>query len=221
MSRHNKRGEGRDARHDAEIKDQQEEINKTSQPEAEPEGQKAESADQSEEKKAEAQQPEQSPTQPEQSPSQAEALLEEAKKQVQEEKNRYVYLMAEFDNFRRRVSQEKIDLIDTAAKGVINDLLPVVDNFERALKSMEESEASDSAKMGTELIYKQLLDVLKKKGVTEIDAMGKELDTDEHEAVAQIPAPEEDKKGKVVDVVQKGYKLNGKVIRFAKVVMGI
>ena len=214
MSRHNKRREGRDARHDAEIKDQQEEINKTSQPEAEPEGQKAESADQTEEKKAEAQQPEQSPTQ-------AEALLEEAKKQVQEEKNRYVYVMAEFDNFRRRVSQEKIDLIDTAAKGVINDLLPVVDNFERALKSMEESEASDSAKMGTELIYKQLLDVLKKKGVTEIDAMGKELDTDEHEAVAQIPAPEEDKKGKVVDVVQKGYKLNGKVIRFAKVVMGI
>ena len=214
MSRHNKRREGRDARHDAEIKDQQEEINKTSQPEAEPEEQKAESADQTEEKKAEAQQPEQSP-------SQAEALLEEAKKQVQEEKNRYVYLMAEFDNFRRRVSQEKIDLIDTAAKGVINDLLPVVDNFERALKSMEESEASDSAKMGTELIYKQLLDVLKKKGVTEIDAMGKELDTDEHEAVAQIPAPEEDKKGKVVDVVQKGYKLNGKVIRFAKVVMGI
>ncbi len=214
MSRHNKRREGRDARQDAEIKDQQEEINKTSQPEAEPEGQKAESADQTEEKKAEAQQPEQSP-------SQAEALLEEAKKQVQEEKNRYVYLMAEFDNFRRRVSQEKIDLIDTAAKGVINDLLPVVDNFERALKSMEESEASDSAKMGTELIYKQLLDVLKKKGVTEIDAMGKELDTDEHEAVAQIPAPEEDKKGKVVDVVQKGYKLNGKVIRFAKVVMGI
>ncbi len=214
MSRHNKRREGRDARQDAEIKDQQEEINKTSQPEADPEGQKAESADQTEEKKTEAQQPEQSP-------SQAEALLEEAKKQVQEEKNRYVYLMAEFDNFRRRVSQEKIDLIDTAAKGVINDLLPVVDNFERALKSMEESEASDSAKMGTELIYKQLLDVLKKKGVTEIDAMGKELDTDEHEAVAQIPAPEEDKKGKVVDVVQKGYKLNGKVIRFAKVVMGI
>ena len=214
MSRHNKRREGRDARHDAEIKDQQEEINKTSQPEAEPEGQKAESADQTEEKKTEAQQTEQSPTQ-------AEALLEDAKKQVQEEKNRYVYLMAEFDNFRRRVSQEKIDLIDTAAKGVINDLLPVVDNFERALKSLEESEASDSAKMGTELIYKQLLDVLKKKGVTEIDAMGKELDTDEHEAVAQIPAPEEDKKGKVVDVVQKGYKLNGKVIRFAKVVMGI
>ena len=148
-------------------------------------------------------------------------LLEEAQKQVQEEKNRYVYLMAEFDNYRRRVSQAQLDLIDTAAKGVINDLLPVVDNFERALKSMEESEASDSAKMGTELIYKQLIDVLKKKGVTEIEALGKELDTDEQEAVAQIPAPSEDKKGKVVDVVVKGYKLNGKVIRFAKVVIGV
>ena len=151
----------------------------------------------------------------------AEELLEEAKKQVQEEKNKYVYLMAEFDNYRRRVSQEKLDLIDTASKGVISDLLPVVDNFERALKSLAESEASDAAKQGTELIYKQLLGVLKKKGVTEVEAMGKELDTDEHEAVAQIPAPEEGLKGKVVDVVEKGYKLNGKVIRYAKVVIGI
>lgn len=151
----------------------------------------------------------------------AESLLEKEKEKVEEEKKKYVYLMAEFDNYRRRVSQEKLDLIDTASKGVINDLLPVVDNFERALKSLQESEASESAKMGTELIYKQLLDVLKKKGVTEIEAMGTELDTDEHEAVAQIPAPEEKLKGKVVDVIQKGYKLNGKVIRFAKVVIGI
>ena len=151
----------------------------------------------------------------------AESLLEKEKEKVEAEKKRYVYLMAEFDNYRRRVSQEKLELIDTASKGVINDLLPVVDNFERALKSLAESEASESARMGTELIYKQLLDVLKKKGVTEIEAMGKELDTDEHEAVAQVPAPEEAQKGKVVDVIQKGYKLNGKVIRFAKVVIGI
>ena len=150
-----------------------------------------------------------------------ESLLEAAQKQVQDEKNKYVYLMAEFDNYRRRVSQEKLDLIDTAAKGVINELLPGVDNFERALKALEESEATDAAKTGTELIYKQLLDVLKKKGVTEIEAMGKELDTDEQEAVAQVPAPDEGQKGKVVDVIQKGYKLNGKVIRFAKVVIGI
>ncbi len=158
---------------------------------------------------------------PETEQADAASVAEEAQKQLQEEKNKYIYLMAEFDNYRRRVSQEKLELIDTAAKGVINDLLPVVDNFERALKSLEDSEATDAAKMGTELIYKQLLDVLKKKGVCEIDAMGKELDTDEHEAVAQIPAPEENLKGKVVDVIQKGYKLNGKVIRYAKVVIGI
>ena len=206
MSRHNKRREGRDARQETAAKQQEEEMNSQQQAEApETEEPANENAENQETEKTEDQS----------------ALLEEAKKQVQEEKSRYVYLMAEFDNYRRRVSQEKIDLIDTASKGVISDLLPVVDNFERALKSLEESEASEAAKMGTELIYKQLLDVLKKKGVTEIEALGKELDTDEHEAVAQIPAPEEDKKGKVVDVVQKGYKLNGKVIRFAKVVIGI
>ena len=203
MSKHNKnKREDEDARTEAQEK-QQEEISGNQQAETAQDGSK--------ESKEEASAKEDN----------GKNLLEEAQKQVQEEKNRYVYLMAEFDNYRRRVSQEKLDLIDTAAKGVINDLLPVVDNFERALKSMEESEASDSAKMGTELIYKQLIDVLKKKGVTEIEALGKELDTDEQEAVAQIPAPSEDKKGKVVDVVVKGYKLNGKVIRFAKVVIGV
>ena len=147
--------------------------------------------------------------------------LEAAQEEIAKLKEQMLYKAAEFDNYRRRVSQEKLDLIDTAAKGVINELLPVVDNFERALKALEESEATDAAKTGTELIYKQLLDVLKKKGVTEIEAMGKELDTDEQEAVAQIPAPDEGQKGKVVDVIQKGYKLNGKGIRFAKVVIGI
>ena len=161
MSKHNKnKREDENARTEAQEK-QQEEISGNQQAEAAQDGSK--------ESKEEASAKEDN----------GKNLLEEAQKQVQEEKNRYVYLMAEFDNYRRRVSQEKLDLIDTAAKGVINDLLPVVDNFERALKSMEESEASDSAKMGTELIYKQLIDVLKKKGVTEIEALGKELDTDE------------------------------------------
>ena len=147
MSKHNKnKREDENARTEAQEK-QQEEISGNQQAEAAQDGSK--------ESKEEASAKEDN----------GKNLLEEAQKQVQEEKNRYVYLMAEFDNYRRRVSQEKIDLIDTAAKGVINDLLPVVDNFERALKSMEESEASDSAKMGTELIYKQLIDVLKKKGV--------------------------------------------------------
>ncbi len=151
----------------------------------------------------------------------AEYELEEAQKQIQEEKNKYVYLMAEFDNYRRRVSQEKLDLIDTASKGVISDLLPVVDSFEMALKDLENSEATDAAKKGTELIYKQLLDILKKKGVTEIEALGKTLDTDEHEAISQVPATDDSMKGKVVEVFRKGYKLNGKVIRFAQVVVGM
>ncbi len=150
-----------------------------------------------------------------------ESRLEEARNQIQEEKNKYVYLMAEFDNYRRRVSQEKLDLIDTASKGVISDLLPVVDSFEMALKDLENSEATDAAKKGTELIYKQLLDILKKKGVTEIEALGKTLDTDEHEAISQLPATDENMKGKVVEVFRKGYKLNGKVIRFAQVVVGM
>ena len=107
------------------------------------------------------------------------------------------------------------------AKGVIKDLLPVVDDFERALEALSKAEGSEAAKEGTELIYKKLVGTLKSKGLEEIEAVGKEFDTDEHEAVAQIPAPEEKLKGKVVEVVQKGYKLGGKVIRFAKVVIGI
>ena len=149
------------------------------------------------------------------------AALDTQKEAVEAQKKEYHYLMAEFDNFRRRSAQEKLELVDTAAKGVIKDLLPVVDDFERALEALSKAEGSEAAKEGTELIYKKLVGTLKSKGLEEIEAVGKEFDTDEHEAVAQIPAPEEKLKGKVVEVVQKGYKLGGKVIRFAKVVIGI
>ncbi|MBR5906937.1 MAG: nucleotide exchange factor GrpE [Bacteroidales bacterium] len=149
------------------------------------------------------------------------AALDTQKEAVEAQKKEYHYLMAEFDNFRRRSAQEKLELVDTAAKGVIKDLLPVVDDFERALEALSKAEGSEAAKEGTELIYKKLVSTLKSKGLEEIEAVGKEFDTDEHEAVAQIPAPEEKLKGKVVEVVQKGYKLGGKVIRFAKVVIGI
>lgn len=149
------------------------------------------------------------------------AALDTQKEAVEAQKKEYHYLMAEFDNFRRRSAQEKLELVDTAAKGVIKDLLPVVDDFERALDALSKAEGSEAAKEGTELIYKKLVGTLKSKGLEEIEAVGKEFDTDEHEAVAQIPAPEEKLKGKVVEVVQKGYKLGGKVIRFAKVVIGI
>lgn len=151
----------------------------------------------------------------------AENALQKAVDELKAQKKEYHYLMAEFDNFRRRSAQEKLELVDTAAKGVIKDLLPVVDDFERALDALSKAEGSEAAKEGTELIYKKLVGILKSKGLEEIEAVGKEFDTDEHEAVAQIPAPKEESKGKVVEVVQKGYKLGGKVIRFAKVVIGI
>lgn len=150
-----------------------------------------------------------------------ESEADKMKRELEEQKDRYLRLSAEFDNYRRRVSKEKLDLIETASESVIKSLLPIIDDFERAVKALEESTDSDAAKEGTNLIYKKLVDLLKSRGVSEIEAVGKELDTDIHEAVAQIPAPEEGLKGKIVDCVQKGYKLGEKVIRFAKVVVGV
>lgn len=140
---------------------------------------------------------------------------------LEKDKDDYIRLMAEFDNFRRRTSQEKLDLVSTAAEDTIKGLLPILDDFERALVALRESNDSDAAKEGTELIYNKMITYLKTKGLASIDADGKEFDTDVHEAVAQFPVADEEKKGKVFDVVQKGYTLNGKVIRFAKVIVGI
>jgi molecular chaperone GrpE len=129
--------------------------------------------------------------------------------------------MAEFDNYRRRTAQEKLELVSTASTETIKGLLPVLDDCERALKVLLESDDSDAAKEGTELIYSKLMGYLKSKGLSVIEAIGQPFDTDLHEAVAQFPVQEEEQKGKVFDVVQTGYTLNGKVIRFAKVVVGI
>ena len=150
-----------------------------------------------------------------------EKKVEELENQVAKDKDDYIRLMAEFDNFRRRTSQEKLELVSVAAMDTIKGLLPVLDDCERALKVLKESNDSEAAKEGTELIYHKLLTYLQGKGLAIIDAAGKEFDTDLHEAVAQFPVQEDDKKGKVFDVVQTGYTLNGKVIRFAKVVVGI
>lgn len=151
--------------------------------------------------------------------------LEKEKKELEEKAaeaaDARLRLMAEFENFRRRNTQEKLDLVATAAKDTIEGLLPILDDCERALKALANSEDSASAKEGTELIYNKLMAYLKSKGLEPIDAMGKPFDTDLHEAVAQFPVPEEDKKGKVFDVVQTGYTLSGKVIRYAKVVVAI
>lgn len=151
----------------------------------------------------------------------AEDRLSEAKDGLAKTKDSYLRLMAEFDNYRRRTSQEKLDMVATAAEDTIKGLLPVLDDCERAMKALADSEDSPVAKEGTELIYNKLMSYLKSKGLSAIEAMGEDFDTDVHEAVAQLPVPEEDRKGKVFDVVQTGYKLNGKVIRFAKVVVGI
>lgn len=147
--------------------------------------------------------------------------IAELEEKVAKDKDDYIRLMAEFDNFRRRTSQEKLDLVSSASTETIKGMLPVLDDCERALKVLSESNDSDAAKEGTELIYNKLMSYLKGKGLSVIEAMGETFDTDLHEAVAQFPVPEEDKKGKVFDVVQTGYTLNGKVIRFAKVVVGI
>ncbi len=156
------------------------------------------------------------------------ARIKELEKKVAEledktakDKDDYIRLMAEFDNFRRRTSQEKLELVSMASTDTIKGLLPVLDDCERALKVLQESDDSDAAKEGTELIYSKLMAYLKTKGLAVIDAMGQTFDTDLHEAVAQFPVAEESMKNKVFDVVQTGYTLNGKVIRFAKVVVGI
>ena len=146
------------------------------------------------------------------------ATLEE---KAAKDRDDYVRLMAEFDNYRRRTSQEKLEIVSMASSETIKGLLPVLDDCERALKVLLESTDSDAAKEGTELIYNKLMGYLKSKGLAVIEAMGEAFDTDLHEAVAQFPVQEEDKKGKVFDVVQTGYTLNGKVIRYAKVVVGI
>ena len=148
-----------------------------------------------------------------------EKALEEAKTKYAELNDKYLRLFSEFDNHRKRTAKEKLDLTATASENVIKDILPVLDDFERALQNMEKN-GNESDLQGVTLIYNKLKDTLKKKGLEEIDAKDAEFNTDEHEALTMIPAPEEDKKGKVLDVIQKGYKLNGKVIRFARVVVG-
>ncbi len=156
------------------------------------------------------------------------AKIKELEKKVAELENKtakdkddYIRLMAEFDNFRRRTAQEKLELVSMASTDTIKGLLPVLDDCERAMKVLQESNDSDAAKEGTELIYNKLMAYLKTKGLAVIEAQGQVFDTDLHEAVAQFPVQDEEQKNKVFDVVQTGYTLNGKVIRFAKVVVGI
>ena len=133
--------------------------------------------------------------------------------------DRYIRLAAEFDNYRKRTLREKMELVASGGEDVIRSLLGVMDDMDRALVAMEKTDDVDSMKQGVMLIHQKLLETLRSKGVREIEAVGSELDTDLHEAVAKFPV-EDERKGKIIDVVQKGYKLKDKVVRFAKVVVG-
>lgn len=147
--------------------------------------------------------------------------ITELKESLSKEKEDYLRLMAEFETFRRRSAADRLSLVASAAEDTVKGLLPIIDDFERALAALEDSTDVATAKEGTQLIYNKLTAYLGSKGLSAIDALGKEFDTDFHEAVAQVPVGEEDAKGKVFDVVQKGYLFGGKVIRYAKVVVGV
>lgn len=140
--------------------------------------------------------------------------------ELAELKDKYLRLFAEFDNYKRRTSKERMELLKTANQEMVVALLPVVDDFERARQAMQKAEDVNSVREGVDLINNKLTNILQQKGLTPMDAVGTTFDPDLHEAITQIPAPDESMKGKVIDEVEKGYLLNGKVIRFAKVVIG-
>ena len=145
---------------------------------------------------------------------------EKFKAEASEWQNKYLRLYAEFDNFKRRTSKERLELLQIAGKDVIVDLLPVLDDFERAQKSIEKATDIEAVKVGVKLVHHKLKNVLTNKGLKEMTAIGAEFDADVHEGITNIPAPSADLKGKVVDELEKGYYLNDKVIRFAKVIIG-
>lgn len=150
----------------------------------------------------------------------AEKAKEEALGKAEANKNDYLRLMAEFDTFRRRSAEEKLELTKSASADTIKGLLPVLDDCEIALKQLSNIEGSEDAVEGISLILNKLTSYLKTKGLEKIEAKGMDFDTEFHEAVTMFPAPSEDLKGKVIDVAQNGYTLGGKVLRYAKVIVG-
>lgn len=146
--------------------------------------------------------------------------LLEIQKKYDEVNDKYLRLYSEFDNYRKRAIKERIELSKTASEQVISDFLTILDDFERAISSFENVSTVEPLKEGTILIYNKFRNNLNQKGLEVIDAQGQPFNTDYHEAIANVPAPSDEQKNKVIDVTQKGYTLNGKVIRFAKVVVG-
>jgi len=141
--------------------------------------------------------------------------------ELQKEKDKFLRLFAEFENYKKRTTRERIELFKTASEDVMKSLLPILDDFERALNHIEEDKEAEDLRKGVLLIYQKLLSSLEQKGLSRIEVkQGDVFNADDHEAVTQIPAPTDDLKGKIIDVIEKGYALGDKVIRFPKVVIG-
>ena len=149
------------------------------------------------------------------------AKLKELQKELQTEKEKYLRLSADFDNYRKRTLKEKIEMTKLAGEEIYIKILPVLDDLERAMKSIEEARELEAVKQGMLLIHSKFKEYLNQQGVKEIEAMHQDFDTDVHEAVTQIPSEDKKLKGKIVDVIEKGYYLNDKVIRYSKVVIGV
>jgi len=149
-----------------------------------------------------------------------ESKVEELQAQVEKEKKEYLFLMAEFDNFRKRTLKEKSEIIRNAGENVLKGLLPIMDDFERGIKAAEQSDDSAAMKEGITLIYNKLKKFLAQNGVKEIYPADDTFDTERHEAISVVPVPDESMKGKILDTVEKGYMINDKVLRHAKVVVG-
>ncbi|WP_066632950.1 nucleotide exchange factor GrpE [Labilibacter marinus] len=149
-----------------------------------------------------------------------ESEVEKLSLKVSELNDRYLRLSAEYDNYRKRTLKERMELTKSAGEGLLKGLLPVVDDFDRAIAHLSEASDLDAVKEGIDLIYNKFQEFFKQNGVIEIEAKEKDFDTDLHEAITKIPAPTEDMKGKVIDCIEKGYTLGDKVMRFSKVVVG-
>jgi len=160
------------------------------------------------------------PSQNEDAPEVAENEIESLNKQIAELKDKYLRLVADFDNFRKRSARERLEIIQTASKDVITSLLTVLDDSERAEKQMQVTQDIEAIKEGEKLVFAKLRNTLQSKGLKAMETIGEDFNPEFHEAITEIPAPNESLKGKVLDEVEKGYYLNDKIIRFAKVVVG-
>jgi molecular chaperone GrpE len=153
-------------------------------------------------------------------PVENESAVEKLQMELKEQKDKYLRLYAEFDNYRRRTAKENIELRQTAGKEVITDLLDALDDCDRAEKQMQQTNDISQLKEGIQLVFNKLRTTLQSRGLKVMDSLHQNFDPEKHEAITEIPAPSPDLKGKVIDEVQKGYYLNNKIIRFAKVVVG-